>query len=457
MSEKKFIPILYCIMAASVVSVSAQQAITQAQFPYDITKTIVKEYTYPNTVSYVETTGEHYFAYADASMDVIYQEIDKNIYVQDFKIFKDAVYFCGYDKTSGCQGVWGYFNVLDLKSNNMPYNTYSGFTCKKQDVDTLHNIVVYDIQTAMHIVAVGTTTDGGTVKNGCTIDITPSAGGIYAWDYKIGVTPDATDERIKYVCETDNLIVTAGSSSLFHEVETYRVHNKSNIFSITGQQDNVWYFSFSNNQAYARNTNKFAITHTIGDNVAMAFYSKELNVYPPNYHRVLFYEYDMSSLSLGIISTLNSLAVSTLQYPFEVEGLVYSANNNSLSLLLTGYLPISPLNGYGSIVAEITPGTTSANLHGLTDRKLYSIDNYNSQQNYVCLGADMADYKNATFYTQPLNTNFNCTNNLTYGGLDPTFLTKMHTYPYALCSDSFNCKLKKAGIIKQTPNNIICQ
>lgn len=454
---KKIIFTVFCIISLSVISVSAQQAITQAQFPFDITKTIVKEHNFPSTVSYVETTGAHYFAYADATMDVIYQEFDKNIFVRDFKIFDGFVYFCGYDVTSGCKGVWGYFKVLDLMSNNVQYNTYSDFNCSKHTVDTLHSIVVYSIQSVINIVTVGTTTDGGMVKNGCTIHITPSTGGIYNWDYTLGITPDATDERIKYLCETDNLIVSAGSSSLFPEMETYRIHNKNDIFSITGIQNDIWYFAYSTYQPYLRNTNKFAITHTLGDNIAVALKSTNIVYTPPNNNCILLYEYDMSTLTIGTISTLNPLAVSTTTYPLEVEGLVYSANINSLSLLLTGYLPFSPLNGYGSIVAEITPGATSANLHGLKDIELYSIDNYNSQQNYVCLGLDVGDRKNATFYTQPLNTSINCTNNTPASGAEPTFMTKMHTYPYTLCSDSFNCSLKKTNILHQKPNIIICQ
>lgn len=455
MKKKFFIPLLCLIMTASVTSLSAQQAITKAQFPYDITKTIVKEYIFPSTVSYVETKGVHYFAFADASMNVFYQEFDKNIFVQDFKIFKEFVYFCGYDKTNGCQGVWGYFKVLDLKTSNAPYNTYSSFNCSKHTVDTLHSIVVYSIQSSINIVTVGTTTDGGSVKNGCTIHITPSTSGIYNWDYTIGVTPDATDERIKYLCETDNLIVSAGSSSLFSDMETYRVHKKSDIFSVTGQQDDIWYFAYSTAYPYLRNTDKFAITHTMGDNMAMAFQSKKILPSPTDC--ILLYEYDMSTLTNGTSSTLNPLAVSTSTYPFEVEGLVYSSNSNSLSLLMTGHLPFSPLNGYGSIVAEITPGTTYANLHGLKDIELHSIDNYNYKQNFVCLGTDLNDYKNATFYTQPLNTSINCTDNAYIFGVDPIFLTKMHTYPYKLCSDSFNCNQKKGGNLEQTPNNVICQ
>ena len=453
---KKIIFTVCCIISLSVIPVSAQHAITQAQFPFDITKTIVKEHTFPNTVSYVETTGAHYFAYADASMVIVCHEIDKNIFVQDFKIFDDVVYFCGYDVTSGCKGVWGYFNVLDLMNNIMSYSIYMGFNCEKPNVDTLHSIVVYEIQNAMHIVTVGTTIDKDNIKNGCTIEITPSTGGTYAWDYTIGVTPDYSYERIKFLCETSNYIVTAGSSGLYPQMETYRVHRKINIFSSSGPQDDVWFFSYSTYQPYLRNTNKFVMTHTQGDNVAIALQSKNINA-SPNDNFILLYEYDMSTLSIGAISTMNPLAVSTMMYPLEVEGLVYSSNANSLSLLLSGNLLYPPLNGYGSIVAEVTLGSSLANLHGLPDIGLYSIDNYNFRQNYVCLGVDVKNNRNAIFYTQPLNVNISCTNNTTYGGQNPTFLTKMHTHHYKLCTDSFDC-IDRISVHKvMIPNNIKCQ
>ena len=136
---------------------------------------------------------------------------------------------------------------------------------------------------------------------------------------------------------------------------------------------------------------------------------------------------------------------------------IFTSRFKSVSLLVKGYLPFFPLNGNGSIVAEITPGSTPVSLHGLKDIELHSIDGYNSQNNFVCLGADMADYQNATFYTQPLNVGISCTNNGPALGPNPTFMTKQDKYPYKPCSDSFNCKTNKKVTLKQTSNNIVCQ
>lgn len=435
-------------------SISAQQAITHSLFPSKITKTIVKEHFFPNTVSYIETIDAHYFAYADASMQIYYHKIDSNIFVQDFKIKDDVVYFCGYDISTGCTGVWGYFDISGLTTTNLQYKIFSNFVCSKQYVDTLHSLVVYDIQGSNHIVTVGTTTDGSSIKNGCTIDITPVPGNMDSWNYTIGVTPDGTQEILKYVCETDNLVVTAGSYANAPNIESYRVHYKSNIFSTGGPQDFISHFPFSTWQPYTRNPYKFAVTHMYGDVMAMALQSYR---YDNGNYYVLFYEYDMSTLTNGVNTTINSLAVPTYSYPLDVEGLVYSINTNSLSVLVTSNLPTFPLYGNCSIVAEITPGNTYTTLHPLTNIKLHSIDNYNSQHNFLCLGADISIPQLAFFYTQLNNNSFNCVTNPTFYGSDPTFTTKQDKCPYVLCSGSFKCGEIKSVILYTSNNDINCE
>ena len=44
-----------------------QHAVVQADYPNTVERTIIREYNFPATVSYVESSIEHYFAYADAT------------------------------------------------------------------------------------------------------------------------------------------------------------------------------------------------------------------------------------------------------------------------------------------------------------------------------------------------------------------------------------------------------
>ena len=78
-----------------------QHAVTQAVYPNDVERTIVREYVYPSTVSYVETAVEHYFAYADASLNVINCEFSHDISVTDMVLHDKFAYFCGYNSISG--------------------------------------------------------------------------------------------------------------------------------------------------------------------------------------------------------------------------------------------------------------------------------------------------------------------------------------------------------------------
>ncbi|MBO7489389.1 MAG: hypothetical protein J6T88_03830, partial [Bacteroidales bacterium] len=83
-----------------------QHAVVQANYPNDVERTIVREYVYPATVSYVESSIEHYFAYADATMTVTNSEISHDLYVTDLALHGQFAYFCGYSTVSGL-GVWG--------------------------------------------------------------------------------------------------------------------------------------------------------------------------------------------------------------------------------------------------------------------------------------------------------------------------------------------------------------
>ena len=125
-------------------TVMCQHAMTAAQYPSDIVTTIIKEYNYPATVSYVETIDKHYFAFADASMSIINCEIDPQIFVNDFVIHDEMVYFCGIDNSNGTNGVWGWFKIQDLIAGNLVYETYSKFECNSFQVDSLHKIVAYN-------------------------------------------------------------------------------------------------------------------------------------------------------------------------------------------------------------------------------------------------------------------------------------------------------------------------
>lgn len=444
------------ILTTANVSVFGQTALCQATFPHKIKKTIVREYNYPATVSYVETTNIHYFAYADASFTLRCHPIDSNIFIRDFKIFEDTVYFCGIDKSNGCHGVWGHFPVADLLSNTLHYNTYSSFTCKNKSVDTLHAIIAYRENGEKHCVTVGTATDGTLVRNGCTIDLTPHSPPSSNWKYIIGITPDGTGEDINHLCLTDNYVVAAGSHIINSDMEYYRVHSRGNLFATGGSQDYPWEFSYYSLDPHRRNTDKFAITHMYGDTVAMAFQS--VTGLPSNLQNaVILYVYDMSSLSNGAFNTIYSISVSTGQDSLEVEGLEYFKARDKLVLLLSGNLPNQILYGHGSIIAEIQPGFTNIDLQYHNKITLQSLDRYDSEQNYLCMGFENSDKRNANFYTQPLNSSSQCLGGIQVSGNHPFFMTKQDIAPYIVCTEIIQCNNAISSQPLIIGNPIICE
>lgn len=447
----------FFVLTALLHSVKGQNAVTQAPYHTDIVKTIVKEFDYPATISYVETKTEHYFAFADQSMTVTNCEIDADIFVRDFVVIDNKVYFCGFRDGKSTSGIWGFFDIIGLQNANLSYEVYENFACNKEFVDTLHRLTVYtDNADIRHIVTVGTIS-GGNPSNGCIIDITPNTSGGTAWTYNIGVTPTYSGERINRICVTDNLIVTSGPAAMHSNLDVYRVYDRNNLFMPGGPQDEIWYFPLSSLHQYDHNPENYEITHINNDIVAMAIQIQDISYYYPlqAHYGILVMAYDMSALSNGSISTLYSHYASTLTDKLNVESLKYTQTNNELLLLLNGNTPI-PFYGTHSIVAEIPLLTTTVTSSILTNQNLTSLDNYNSHQSFVCHGFDNTQPNEATYFTQPINTSPVCATQYIQIVTAPDFITKWDPMPLTLCQEKFDCtKLQQLNVLN-IPNEIIC-
>lgn len=450
MKKKLSYFILFCIMSAYFLSVSAQEAITQTTYPDDIIKTIIKEYSFPATVSYVETKEHHYFAFADQTMIVINCEIDHDIFVRDFTILDDNVFFCGIRDGKTSNGLWGCFKISDLQNGNLSYETYENFDCGKHIVDTLHRIVAYVENGTKHIVTVGTTNDG-TTTNGCTIDIMPNNNGSSAWMYTIGVTPDYSVERINRICVTDNYVVTSGPATNPADIEVYRIHNKSNLFAPGGLQDNVWMFVISVYFSYNHNTENYEITHIRDDIVGMAIQTNDLYYYPNNYFGILVMAYDMTTLANGTFTTLYQHYLPTIN-KLNINGFKFKQGNDNMIVLLDGNTPF----GMGSVITEIPLLSNSITTKFLAGHKLTSYDFYNNYFNNLCQGLDLSQPNLSTYYTQPIGIVSTCAINNYYTTSQPNFMTKWDYWPYKICLKDFDCNYYYQINSIYTPNDITC-
>ena len=456
---RKAIVIIIALFGAG--NVHSQQAITQASYTATVVKTIVREYSYPATVSYVETAAEHYFAYADASMTVRNAEIDPDLFVTDMKVHNEYAYFCGYN-TSLSKSVWGWFDINTLIAGNLAYYTHYDFECNGLQADTLYSLCIFEEQGSLHIATVGTATDGQGKRRPCTIDITGNEGSQAGWSYSMGVSdcPHITHIRYTNICVTDNYVVAAGDMELSFCSEGYRFHKRSNLFLSGGPYDSLYTFP-----AYGQWSNhyghKIAMTHTTGDNIASAvyWYAYIDYIHPAG---VLVNVYDINQvLTIPSASPVYSMRASLPQkigndiYKYNIRDIIYSNIHKELVLLLSGDFPYGL--GTCSILAELTlPPTTFFNYLKIQDNIFTSLDNYHSQQNLLTQGYDNIYPGTSSYFTQPLATPSLCADQSFYSSTVTTYAAKTHYCPYTVCSNKFDCTYVKQINTLDIPNETLC-
>lgn len=454
MKKNTFIKaMLFLVMLATgTVQGFGQHRIVEAQYPSAVNHTIVREYNHPATVSYVETATAHYFAYADAAMLVLNAEIDPNIYVRDFVIFEDYVYFCGWEKLQQTtKGIWGWFNINALMQSNMNYHVYDDFDCGQLNADTLQSLVAFrDNTNTLHIAVVGSVYDGSASDRSCMLDITGAAGG-NAWTYRMGVTPklEGYYEKISKVCLTNNYVVTVGSVPVGYGVVNHRVHLRNNMFQPGGLQDNAYYFP---GDVSPRAWN-FAICPVDGDMVAVAVKHDANAVFPSD--GALVYVFHVPSLSVGM-NALNAirLDLGTSTNTSDIYGLRYSRHGQEITMLMSG----NTMYGVGSVVFEWPVATLppTAKPFFLPDRMMTSMDNYNTQQHFLTMGYDNSNPSAANFFIQPLQSNGICSVEelAVRGTVD--FAVEKDSMPYTTCSKQIVCGEKIPQIYFPLVQDVKC-
>jgi len=438
-----------------------QHAVVQANYPNDVERTIVREYVYPATVSYVETAVEHYFAYADASMTVTNCEISHDISVTDMELHGQFAYFCGYNTISGV-GVWGWFDVNTLISGALSYYIYDNFDCGGLYADSLFSIAVYEEQGLLHIATVGSTTDGASEKRACLIDITGTEGSAAGWSYQMGVSMCYGDSfnRLTRVCVTDNYIVAAGEADPGFCSEGYRIHLRGNPFMVGGPQDTLYTFTRGGNSP-DHNGKDMALTHTVGDTFASAVYWYTTQP-SPTPDGILVNVYDIAQVLTGpgatpVYSKYCNLPqlFPTYTYKYSIFDLIYNKSNNGIVLLLNGEFPYGI--GKGSLISELPlPLPAGGSSTYLQDIYLTSLDNYKNKQNFVAQGYDGADPKQSTSFTQPLSTTPHCASTVFYPAVPSNYSEKTHPCSYKVCADSFKCSIVSKASSSTIPIKTIC-
>lgn len=459
MNSRNFTNILIGVLVFffTIPYAKGQHRITEVQFSDTIERVIIREYEYPSTISYIEIADSHFFTLADENMLAYSAAISSDIFVLDFVIHEQYVYFCGFRKKNTTRGIWGWFDVNDIHSGTLNYYTYEEFGCAPQYVDTLHSLSIHEEEDGFHVAMVGANTDGGTTQRWCFIDIWGTPGSETGWEYEMGI-PICNNhpcDRMTHICTTDNYIVVAGNYIYPAHSETYRIHMRNNLFS--GSQDTIYIYPL-HNDGYIHDGIHFALTHVEGDLIAVANKAYRYTSSSQT-NRILVNVYDMTqTLTVAGASPVYTMCTNININPigYSIRDLRYSASRTVLHLLMSGSsLPNTSLPG--SIIAELPLPPTSgiASFTTIEDRILLSLDNYNGQNNLLSLGYDNADPAKLNYVTQPLQTATQCGIQSIVRFSSNGYSAKKDYSPYTTCKHTFECKSHECNVTMKR-NNQIC-
>lgn len=120
---------LFCLFAIFVPSmVFSQNQWFEVSCGATPKKVIVREYNYPEVITYTEEAGSHLFTHNDLSTMDFCSEIIPEIFVNDFIVNGDTVYFCGFYKSNINEGCVGWFDYNDFFYGNKEYHFYHRFS-----------------------------------------------------------------------------------------------------------------------------------------------------------------------------------------------------------------------------------------------------------------------------------------------------------------------------------------
>lgn len=226
---KKFLyPVVLIAILVFKTDVWAQTSVTATLvLPMDIQKTKIREYNFPSSISYVESTKGNYFVYADTTLSAIYVPVDTNYIINDYVVDRDSVFFCGRNKAGF--GIVGFFDINDYffgLGNYYVVNTvlYS----EGGTIANLTNVVSYYTSSDRHIVAIGTTQQ----SQYCIMDLVNEwSSGV--WIYETGEVPTTSPETMVELTSTDGFLVTSGmyTNDSYNPSLVFRVYAKNDVFS----------------------------------------------------------------------------------------------------------------------------------------------------------------------------------------------------------------------------------
>ena len=447
--KKKSLTFLLCLIAS--LTTHAQTGwISTTLLPGDIRETIVRQYQADNSISHIQTTKGHYFAWSDNQTSIILVGIDSNYKVTDFEISGDIVCFCGaYDYGPVMYGFVGWFSIPHLLGGTDNYHIFStSFGTALQyspnyysfsDVAVFKDLTIFeDIEDPLnrvHIALVGR----DALWRPCVAEL-KGFFGTGNWTYTTGAS-DVSDGTLDQIVATDNYIVAAGAMPDGTSMPL-RIFHKTGMFTsypMLGDIMHRYIPSSSLPCGYPTNNyNGFKMTHTNGDTVATLSL-----FYDASYLNSDGYVTHIINASGAAYDQNGSpCASSRIEYnpygSYAVNRLTYSNTDNILMGLTWSN---NPLTGTTSMMGEQAyPFIASKDYFSRIGYYFYHHDNFFSQSGYIAFGRNESTLSELAIIARHLSsTNISvCGVGINVPTIDGAFLLKNDESPLTCYSGIFS-------------------
>lgn len=255
----------------SPVFLFAQTPVSQlshAVLPDSIERTLVREYSYPATISYIETQSQHFFALNNGYGMLTLVQIDDSISVNDFIVDGDTVLFCGIGNWD--RAVVGSFIVPRFFSGTMPYSvTQPHLPCLSGHIKRFDKLISYHIGSERMVLLIGQT-----ITNlYCLYEMRIPSGSNIGY-CRVGELSSAYNQKILCIEQTDNYVITAGFTGSGIALPVIRVHDKNDVFSTLGRQDTMSYYA-PDSVVIHHDNSQMLITHIANEFFLLAAYSRD--------------------------------------------------------------------------------------------------------------------------------------------------------------------------------------
>lgn len=440
---------LFLLLLSAGLATHAQSGwLVTTPLPDDIKYTIIRQYQDDQSVIYISTATDCYFAWSDNQTMVNLFSIDCGYVVNDFEIYGDTVCFCGHYNGTPTYGLVGWFCIPDLLASTDGFHLFYyqfetaayGSSVSTSFVVNFNDLTVFKGEDPglLHVALVGETKD----NESCVVELK----GVFqtnTWSYTSGTShPHAG--TLTQVVETDNYIAVGGIGLSIDQVSTvHRAFYKNNMFASPCLGD--WLYRYTGGQ-YPTCTypvGSFKMTAMDGDTVATTSLFLDIAPSYPNitgFATHIINVPDLWGTPVGSTCTDNALVyISNLAGKCGVNRLTYSSPMRLLAELVWSN---NPLTGNGSVMGEqpLPASPTALVYSSVQDYYFHDHDNFFGQTGYIASGINTQAPNELSIYTQELNfPGMQCGMMGSTVTVKANFGRKDHDeYPLGIYSDSFD-------------------